>query len=82
MILRWTKKFFITIIGFGVLILGLILIPLPGPGLLVCALGLGILTFEYEWAQKHFDQTKAQLKKIVDQSKTKNQSATDKEKNE
>lgn len=64
------RKVLALVIGVPVFILGLILIPLPGPGILVCFLGLLILSMEFEWAAKHRDRAKAELKKIVDQSKS------------
>lgn len=65
MLWKWTKKVGVSIVGFTILIVGIILIPLPGPGLLVCALGLAILTLEYEWASRHLDRVKDELNKIM-----------------
>jgi uncharacterized protein (TIGR02611 family) len=70
MFIRWTKKLAISIVGFTVLAIGIILIPLPGPGLLVCALGLAILTLEYEWANNHLAKVKTELNKIIERSKS------------
>lgn len=42
----------ITVIGVGVIIGGIILLPLPGPGWLIIFAGLGILATEYEWAAR------------------------------
>ncbi len=57
------------IIGFPVLILGLILIPLPGPGILVTLAGLFILAIEFEWAKKHHQRIRDQFKKLIKMSK-------------
>lgn len=42
----------VTIIGFLVVALGILLLPLPGPGWLIVFLGLGILATEYEWSRR------------------------------
>lgn len=46
------KKTFVTVIGFTVLVIGIILIPYPGPGWLTVFAALGILSTEYDWAQR------------------------------
>jgi hypothetical protein len=38
--------------GFGVVGLGVVLVPLPGPGLLVLAAGLAILSRDFVWAER------------------------------
>jgi uncharacterized protein (TIGR02611 family) len=42
----------ITVIGVGVILLGIVLLPLPGPGWLIIFAGLGLLATEYEWASR------------------------------
>lgn len=56
-------------IGIPILIIGIILIPLPGPGLLLCFLGLFILSREFDWAHKQFKKAEAAIKKIYNESK-------------
>jgi uncharacterized protein (TIGR02611 family) len=63
------RRLIIGLFGFPILLIGIILIPLPGPGLLVCFLGLLILSLEFEWAATHRDKAKAQIKKISDIAK-------------
>lgn len=63
------RKLGAVLVGVPVLILGIILIPLPGPGLLVCFLGLLILSTEFEWAQNYRNRAQAELKKIIDKTK-------------
>lgn len=65
------RKIAVGLIGFPLLLLGIILIPLPGPGLLVCAAALFILSLEFDWAEKHLNMVKDQLKKIIEKSKPK-----------
>lgn len=44
------RRVAVTLLGFLVLVVGLVLLALPGPGLLVVALGLAILATEFVWA--------------------------------
>lgn len=64
----WIRKLIIGLIGFPIIVVGIILIPLPGPGLLICLLGLIILSFEFEWAKKYADQIKGTLKAILEKA--------------
>ncbi len=65
------RKIAVGLVGFPLLLLGIILIPLPGPGLLVCVGALFILALEFEWAEKHLNMAKDKLKKIIEKSKPK-----------
>lgn len=48
---RWdVRRVVVTLVGFLVVLLGLVLLVLPGPGLLVVALGFAILATEFVWA--------------------------------
>lgn len=47
-----SRKIGIGIVGGIVLLAGIIMIPYPGPGWLVVFAGLGILSTEFEWAQR------------------------------
>jgi len=58
------KKLAVSIVGFPLLILGIILIPIPGPGVLVCFIALFILSLGFDWAHKYLDTCKVILKKI------------------
>lgn len=57
---RQAKRTLIGIVGGVVLVAGIIMIPYPGPGWLVVFAGLGILSTEFEWAQRvlHFAKGK------------------------
>lgn len=66
------RKLIVSLVGFPLLIVGIILIPVPGPGLLVCLLALLILSLEFDWAQGPLEKAKSQLKQIIDASKAKN----------
>lgn len=68
---KHTRRIAVSVVGFPMLGLGVVLVPLPGPGLLVCFLALFILSLEFEWAEKHFITVKSKLKLIWEKSKPK-----------
>lgn len=53
------------VVGFVLLILGLIMMVTPGPGLLFVFFGLSILALEIEWARELNKQGMQGLEKIV-----------------
>ena len=59
------KKIAVTIIGFTVLIFGIILIVFPGPAFIVIPIGLAILATEYVWAKKLYDKMKNRIQKMI-----------------
>lgn len=65
------RKVGVALVGFPLLILGLILIPLPGPGLLVSALGLAVLSLEFEWAERHLNTVKRKMSEISEKIRNK-----------
>lgn len=60
--LRWVLTM---VIGFILLILGLIMMVTPGPGLLFIFFGLTILALELEWARELNKQGMQGLEKLV-----------------
>ena len=50
--LKQAKRAIVIVIGFTVLVLGIVLIVLPGPAVLVIPLGLAILATEFVWARR------------------------------
>ena len=59
---RWVLTM---IIGFVLLLMGLIMMVTPGPGLLFIFFGLSILALEIEWARELNRQGMQGLEKIV-----------------
>ena len=59
---RWVLTM---VIGFVLLVLGLIMMVTPGPGLLFIFFGLTILALELEWARELNKQGMQGLEKIV-----------------
>ena len=62
---RQLRKVIVSVIGFTLITLGLLLIVLPGPSTLpFLILGLVVLGLEFAWADRMLDQVKAQGKKV------------------
>ena len=60
--IRWVLTM---VVGFILLILGLIMMVTPGPGLLFIFFGLSILALEIKWAQEVNKQGMQGLEKIM-----------------
>ena len=58
------------VLGFVLLILGLIMMVTPGPGLLFIFFGLTILALELEWARELNKQGMQGLEKLVAKAKS------------
>ena len=58
------------LVGFPLLVVGLILIPLPGPGILICLIALFILSFGFDWAGKYLEKCKNAFRKIYADAKS------------
>lgn len=52
------KRIAVTIIGFALIAVGLVLLVLPGPGILVVLAGLAVLATQYAWARSALDHVK------------------------
>ena len=50
--LRQAKRVVVIVVGFTVLLIGIVMIVAPGPALVVIPLGLAILATELAWARK------------------------------
>jgi uncharacterized protein (TIGR02611 family) len=50
--LKMAKRVVIVVIGFTVLLVGIIMIVAPGPAILVIPAGLALLATEFIWARK------------------------------
>ncbi len=68
MALRHARRVIVTVVGFTLLIGGVVMIVTPGPGLLVIIVGLTVLAAEFVWARrllKRVRQTGAQIGETV-----------------
>ena len=52
------KRIGLEVLGWLLLVVGLIAIPLPGPGLLMMAGGIVLLSQQYEWAERRVEPIK------------------------
>jgi len=52
------KRIGLEILGWTLLVVGIIAIPLPGPGFLILAGGLIVLSQQYEWAERRVEPIK------------------------
>ncbi|MBA3232873.1 MAG: hypothetical protein H0T17_02845 [Propionibacteriales bacterium] len=52
------RKAWILVVGWLLVVLGIIAMPLPGPGLLILLAGLVVLSQEYEWAERRVEPVK------------------------
>ena len=59
--LKSIKKIIVAVIGFTILIIGVLMIVLPGPAFIVIPLGLAILATEFVWAKKWLDKVKQKI---------------------
>lgn len=64
--IRWAT---VMILGFVLLILGLIMMVTPGPGILFIFFGLTILALELEWARELNKQGMQGLERLVSKFK-------------
>jgi len=56
--LKQARRVSVALIGFTVVLLGLVMIVTPGPGWLVILLGLSILSAEFVWARRLMNRVK------------------------
>ena len=61
--LKRARKLIIGVIGFTVLLIGIMMIVLPGPAIVVIPIGLAILATEFVWAKVLLDEIKKRLKR-------------------
>lgn len=57
---KWARRIAIAIIGFTVLITGVLMLVLPGPAFIVIPAGLGILSLEFAWARHWLHRVREQ----------------------
>jgi tellurite resistance protein TerC len=62
---RWAKRIVITVVGFTVLIAGVVMIVLPGPAFIVIPVGLGILGLEFAWARAWLRKVKEKSQELA-----------------
>ena len=67
--IRWvgrnSRRLAITIVGFVLVLGGIVLLVLPGPGMLIIIAGLAVLGTEYMWARRMLDMAKRKAKETA-----------------
>lgn len=58
--LHQARRFFKILVGFTLLLIGVVMIVTPGPGVLTIVLALGVLAAEFVWARRLLDGLKEQ----------------------
>ena len=59
---RIAKRIVVSVLGFSVIIIGLVMIVTPGPAIVVIPAGLAILAVEFAWARRWLRRLKAYLR--------------------
>ena len=65
-IARNTWRATVSAAGFGLLVVGAIMMVTPGPGLLVIIAGLAVLATQYAWAERALDAARTRAAKAKD----------------
>lgn len=58
------KRFLVTLVGAGLLLVGLAMMVLPGPGILLIVAGLAVLATEYVWARTLLVRARREAQKV------------------
>jgi uncharacterized protein (TIGR02611 family) len=72
---RLAKRIVVFILGFSVILVGIVMIITPGPAIVVIPAGLAILAVEFAWARRWLRRLKAFLKLYRNRRKGRNGSA-------
>jgi hypothetical protein len=65
-IARSGKRIAVTVVGFVLLLAGIVMIVTPGPGILLIIAGLAILATEYVWAERLLNLAKQKAAQAKD----------------
>ncbi|OLB32320.1 MAG: hypothetical protein DMG41_14100 [Acidobacteria bacterium] len=60
------RRIFLILVGFTLLLLGIMMIFTPGPGTPVILMGLGLLAAEFVWARRIVDRIKRESARLKD----------------
>nr|ALS88873.1 putative transmembrane protein (PGPGW) [uncultured bacterium] len=73
----WLRKAIVAVVGFTVVLLGVVMIVTPGPALVVIPLGLAILATEFIWAKRLLKWSQEQIKKKLEKVGVKTKAKAD-----
>jgi hypothetical protein len=62
---RAAKRILLEVVGWGLLVVGIAALVLPGPGLILIALGLAVLSQQYEWAERRLEPVRLRALKAA-----------------
>lgn len=62
---RTLRKVVIAVVGFSVLIVGVIMIVTPGPAFIVIPAGLAVLAVEFAWARRLLKVARKHAKRLL-----------------
>lgn len=69
-VLMWAgrsgRRIAVTIVGFSLVALGLVLLVVPGPGILAILAGLAVLASEYAWARRALREARRRAQQARD----------------
>ncbi len=72
---RWIgrsgKRIAVTVVGFAVLLAGVVMTVTPGPGLLAIIVGLAVLATEYAWARRALETAKEKAQQAANKVRRK-----------
>ena len=66
--LRLARRAVITVVGIGLLLTGVVMLAAPGPGFLVIALALLVLSTEYDWARRRYDDIRHRAEALAERA--------------
>jgi uncharacterized protein (TIGR02611 family) len=68
-VLRNGRRIVVSVVGFGLLAAGVVLLVIPGPGVLLIGAGLAVLASEYVWAQRTLNYARRRAAQIGDRAR-------------
>ncbi len=78
---RWIgangKRIAVSILGFTLIAVGLVLLVLPGPGILVVLAGLAVLATQYAWARRALDEVKRRSSRAANRLRRRREQPSD-----
>jgi uncharacterized protein (TIGR02611 family) len=64
-LVRSGRRLLVTVLGFAILVAGVIMLVTPGPGLAAIVAGLAILSTEYMWARRALERARERGRQAV-----------------
>jgi len=71
--LKQARRLIVIVIGFTVLLAGIVMVVMPGPAVIVIPVGLTILATEFLWAKTLLDSLKERIQRLKTTKRTSGQ---------